>query len=105
MLEQGIYAIEELVPQIDSYAVRAKGLRFINHVVAQQYDEYFRSISDMYRNNNSPHWIIDSDRTELYWTNQHTKINWKNFGLDEKELMTPIDVDMRDVVHCPSDIL
>ena len=90
ILDQGIYAVEELVPKIDPYQVRAKGLRFINQVVARQYAEYFGSISEMWLNGGKPYWLINTDRTELDWTHQHASINWKEYGLDEKELMTPI---------------
>ncbi len=92
ILEQGIYAVEECVPKIDPYHVRAKGLRFINEVVAHQYDEYYTSISKMWSNNNSPYWLMNEHRNDLDWTNQHAPINWEDYGLDKTELMTPIDV-------------
>lgn len=91
ILEQGIYAVEELVPKIDPYAVRAKGLRFINQVVARQYDEYFTSVSRMWENGGSPYWLMNENRGDLDWTHQHAPIDWGLYDLDEKELMTPVD--------------
>ena len=93
ILEQGIYAVEELVPKIDPYAVRAKGLRFINHVVAKQYDGYFNTAKAMWENGNSPYWLMNEDRSELEFTNMHAPIDWSEFNLDESELMTPVDVE------------
>ena len=71
VFEQGIYAVEEVVPRIDSYDVRAKGLRFINQVVARQYDEYFTSVSRMWENGGSPYWLMNENRDDLDWTHQH----------------------------------
>ena len=92
VFEQGIYAVEEVVPKIDPYAVRAKGLRFINEVVSRQYDEYFTSVSRMWENGGSPFWLMNPDRHDLDWTHQHAPIDWSEFNLDEKVLMTPVDV-------------
>ena len=91
VLEQGIYAVEEIVPKIDPFAVRAKGLRFINQVVARQYDEYFTSVSRMWENGASPYWLMNENRDDLEWTNQHAPIDWELYDLNEAELMTPID--------------
>ena len=91
VLEQGIFAVEEVVPRIDPYQVRAKGLRFINHVVAKQYDEYFNTAKAMWENGGSPYWLMNEKRTELEWTNQHAPIDWSAYNLNEKELMTPVD--------------
>lgn len=97
VLEQAIYAIEEVVPQIDPFAVRAKGLRFINQVVARQYDEYFTSVKRMWENGGSPYWLMNENRDDLDWTHQHGKIDWAIYGLNETELMTPVDVDVVDL--------
>ena len=92
ILDQGIYAVEEMVPKMDAYAVRAKGLRFINQVVARQYDEYYTTISRMWENNGSPYWLMNENRADMEFTNQHAPIDWSLHNLDETELMTPIDV-------------
>ena len=91
ILDQGIYAVEEVVPQLDSGQVRAKGLRFINHVVAKQYDSYFNTAKAMWENGSSPFWLMNEKRRDLEWTNQHAAIDWSEFNLEESELMAPID--------------
>lgn len=91
IFEQGIYAVEEVVPKLDSYDVRAKGLRFINQVVARQYDEYFTTASRMWENGGSPYWLMNENRDDLDWTYQHAVIDWSEFNLDESVLMTPVD--------------
>ena len=97
ILEQGIYAVEELVPRMDPAKVRAKGLRFINHVVAKQYDEYFNTSKAMWENGGNPYWLMNENRSELEWTNQHAPIDWSEFNLDEKVLMTPVDLEAVDL--------
>ena len=71
--------------------MRAKGLRFINQVVARQYDEYFTTASRMWENGGSPYWLMNENRDDLDWTHQHAVIDWNEFNLDESVLMTPVD--------------
>lgn len=91
VLDYGVYAIENLVPALDPYQIRAKGLRFINEVVAGQYAAHWKVLSAMHANNSSPYWIIGEEIDGMDWTHQHADVDWKRLGLDEKTLMTPVD--------------
>lgn len=62
--EQAIWAAKH-VDQIDPATCRKWGQRFRNEAVAPKYDEYFASAIAYQKNNQSPFWLTNPDRSNL----------------------------------------
>ena len=73
VFEQAVWAARN-VERIDPAMCRRWGQRFRNERVALSYDEYFASVHASLKNNQSPFWMPNPERTNLDWVDD--RVDW-----------------------------